>query len=264
MPPKTKKKRPSLTLNESGEIQPSSESVVEEKTPPVRQVVEVVQENDVPDAIETIKKDAEEIEEAVSTIEEKVSEEVKPIDEGVRYEATKGNVESLFVKSQTGVSPEITVVGKKTTPLGVWVGAMLGVALAVGLSLVLLVKGPPITSFIGAKPTSSPTPTMVPTPSPVLAIRTDIKVNVLNGGGTPGAGGRMKAFLESKGYNVVSVGNTEEYTYEQTEILAKTGMSHVITLLTDDLKAEYTLGTSSASVEESADYDAQVIVGKEE
>jgi len=91
-----------------------------------------------------------------------------------------------------------------------------------------------------------------------------VKVSVINGGGTPGAGSKMKTFLEEKGYTVVSVGNAEEYTYTDTEILVKSGKDEFATLLADDLKADYVLGTSSATVEESADYDAQVIVGKEE
>jgi len=276
MPPKAKKKRASLKLDEmSGQIKDTDVAevvVAEESEPPVRQVVEVVEEGAVPDAIETIKKDAEEIGEAVEAIEEEVEqlkEEVQPdvvpprMQEEVQ-ENSKG-VESLFVKSEPGVAPEITVVGKRGPSLGVWVGAMLGVALAIGVSLILLVRGPSTLSFLSPKPTPTPTPTIaVPTPSPVAVTRSDVKVSVINGGGTPGAGSKMKTFLEEKGYTVVSVGNAEEYTYTDTEILVKSGKDEFATLLADDLKADYVLGTSSATVEESADYDAQVIVGKEE
>lgn len=265
MPPKTKKKRPTLKLDSaSGEIQPSEESAAEEKSPSVRQVVEVVEEGNVPEAIETIKKDAEEIEEAVETIEDEVKEEPVPQKEEVAEEPPKGNVESLFVKSEAGVSPEITVVGKKTTPLGIWVGAMLGVALAIGVSLIVLIKGPPTLPFVGAKPTPTLAPTAIPTPTLAALNRENIKISVVNGGGTPGAGGRMKTFLEEKGYTVITVGNAEDYSYEQTEVLAKSGKADIVALLSDDLKADYSLGTSSATVEDNASYDAQVIVGKEE
>ena len=277
MPPKPKKKRASLKLDEmSGQIKEDANVEVvapEEKEPAVRQVVEVVEENTVPDAIETIKKDAEEIEEAVEAIEEEVEqmrEEVEPdfvksprMQEEVE-ESSKG-VESLFAKSEPGVTPEITVVGKRGPSLGVWVGAMLGVALAIGVSLILLVRGPSTLPFFAAKPTPTPTPTVaVLTPSPVVATRSDVKVSVVNGGGTPGAGSKMKALLEEKGYTVVRVGNAEDYTYTDTEILVKSGKDDYAKLLADDLKADYVLGTSSATVEESAEYDAQVIVGKEE
>ena len=267
MPPKSKRKRASLKLDTvSGQIKESEASEeAKEKETAVRQVVEVVDESAVPEAIETIKKDADEIEEAVETIEEEVKEEPQKetkLEEVA--ENSKGAVESLFVKSEPWVNPEITVVGKRGASLGVWVGAMLGVALAIGVSLLLLVRGPSIVPFIGAQPTPTPTPTIEPTPSPTSLNRGDIKVSVINGGGTSGAGGRMKTFLEEKGYIVVSVGNADEYSYEQTEILVKSGQEDYQALLTEDLKADYSLGTSSATVAEDAGYDAQVIVGKEE
>ncbi len=280
MPPKGKKKRASLKLDSTGEVQElvSSEVVSEEeKEPPVRQVVEVVEdEGIVPDAIETIKKDAEEIAEAVEEIEEKVIEEeaVSAVHEHIPtsmsheepIEPPKGGVESLFVKSEPGINPEITVVGKKSAPLGVWVGAMLGVALAIGVSLILLVRGPSTLSFMTpAKPTPTPMPTAIPTPSAATLNRADIKVRVVNGGGTPGAGSKMKAFLETKGYTVDSVGNADEYTFTETEITAKADKSEYVALLTDDLKSDYSLGTSSSSaIEADAAYDVLVTVGKEE
>ncbi len=279
MPPKAKKKRASLKLDsETGQIKESeSPEISEEKEekPPVRQVVEVVEEGEVPEALETIKEDVEEIEDAVETIEENVKEaesrEEEPqvhevMADGMKPEPeAKANVESLFVKSEPGVAPEITVVGKRGPSLGVWVGAMLGVALAIGVSLILLVRGPQTLPFFAAKPTPTPTTAPEPTPQPSPAIaKSDIKVSVLNGGGTPGAGGKMKTFLEEKGYTVVSVGNAEEYTYESTEILTKSGKSDYAKLLTDDLKADFSLGSSSATVDEDAAYDVQVIVGKEE
>lgn len=282
MPPKAKKKRASLKLDsESGQIEEAEALEAEEsKSPSVRQVVEVVEEGPVPEALETIKKDAEEIEEAVEEIEEEVSEELEQKKEAEeeasdtvqvphvsreQVEESKKGVESLFMKTESSISPEITVVGKRGPSLGVWVGAMLGVALAIGVSLILLVRGPSTLPFLAAKPT--PTPTSAPEPTPTLAAtvsKSDIKVSVLNGGGTPGAGSKMKALLEEKGYTVVTVGNAEDYSYEQTEILVKSGKSDYQKLLSEDLKADYTLGTSSATVDEDADYDAQVIVGKEE
>ncbi len=265
MPPKAKKKRASLKLDAmTGQAQDTESTDVAEtevKEPTVRQVVEVVEEGAVPEAIETIKKDVEEIEEAVEAIEEEVQEDSReevPAD-------PKNGVESLFVKSQSGVNPEITVVGKRGPSLSVWVGAMLGVALAIGVSLILLVRGPSTLPFLSAKPTLTPAPTVTPTPSsPVTVVRGDIKVRVINGGGTPGAGGKMKTFLESKGYTVTSVANADTYTYTTTEISVKSGKADYAKLLADDLKADYSLGTASAVVAESASYDAEVIVGKEE
>ena len=47
-------------------------------------------------------------------------------------------------------------------------------------------------------------------------------------------------------------------------ISVKSGKADYAKLLADDLKADYSLGTASAVITESAPYDAEVIVGKEE
>ncbi|MEK7532835.1 MAG: LytR C-terminal domain-containing protein [Patescibacteria group bacterium] len=278
MPPKAKKKRASLKLDAmSGQVEESESTEEKEedvKEPTVRQVVEVVEDSTVSEAMDTIKKDAEEIEEAVETIEEEVQEErsVANTSQSTSTPSTREevagdsqkSVESIFEKSNTGVHPEITVVGKRGPSLGVWVGAMLGVALAIGVSLVLLIRGPSTLPFMAAQPTPTPEPTAIPTPSPATVSRIDIKVRVTNGGGTPGAGSKMKTFLEGKGYTVASVANADAYTYTQTEISVKSDKAAYKSLLTDDLKADYSLGTASAVITESAPYDAEVIVGKEE
>lgn len=276
MPPKAKKKRASLKLDAmSGQVKETElveKEEPEEKEHTVRQVVEVVEDGSVPEAIETIKKDTEEIVDAVETIEKEVKEaqvssdaaDTTPsMNEEVAGDS-KNSVESIFAKSDSGVNPEITVVGKRGPSLGVWVGAMLGVALAIGVSLILLVRGPATLPFLSVTPTPTPAPTVAPTPSPVTVTRSDIKVHVINGGGTPGAGSKMKTFLEGKGYTVASVANADEYTYKTTEVSVKSGKTEYAKLLADDLKADYSLGTASAVVEESASYDAVVIVGKEE
>lgn len=280
MPPKAKKKRASLHLDtDTGQIKEAEESreVTEKHEPAVRQVVEVVDEEKVPDAIDTIKKDVQEIEEAAQSIEEEVKEveEEKEASEEVPASETaavneevaedgKGSVESLFTKATASVSPEITVVGKRSKPIGVWVGAMLGIALAVGVSLIFLVRGPSRISLFAPSPTPTPTETPAPTPLPASAVnRKDLNVSVVNGGGTPGAGNKMKAFLENKGYTVSSVGNADAYTYTETEIHVKKGQEAFVSLLKDDLKTDYTLASSTGAIDDSAAYDAQVIVGKE-
>lgn len=288
MPPKGKKKRASLHLDtDSGQIKEAETSVEKIPTPEpetptslsARQVVEEVSDEQLPEAIETIKEEAAEIEKAAETIGEKIDEIQTTEDvpatvvevpaQGVREEVaedTRGSVESLFAKATSPsptVTPEITVVGKRAAPLGVWVGAMLGIVLAIGVSLILLVRGPSHISFFAPKPTPTPTHTPAPTPSPVSAVnRKDVKVSVLNGGGVAGAGTKMKTFLEGKGYTVASVGNADAYTYDQTQIHVKSGDDAIATMLKDDLKSDYTVASATGTVDTSATYDAQVIVGK--
>lgn len=268
MPPKAKKKRASLKLDPSGEIKADA-PVEEVKAPPVRQVVEVVEDTDVPEAIDTIKRDTEEIETAVETIEEEVEkaeEMVEPAlsgDTEVTPPEEKQSVEALFTKSSPAVNPEITVVGKSGASLGVWVGAMLGVALAIGVSLVLLVRGPKTLSFLpSAKPTPTPSPTSAPLPTPTPSVnKKDIKVSVLNGGGVAGAGSKMKALLEEKGYTVSTVGNAKDYSYTDTEVQVKAGKSDLQAMVVADLSS-YSAKASATTLKDSDKNDVVVIVGK--
>jgi hypothetical protein len=284
MPPKTKKKRASLKLTSDG-VEPVSDTVSDTGSveviaePPVRQVVEVVEEDTTAEAIDTIKKDAQEIEDVAQEIEREVEHAAEaspsyspaPAEEMETEDAprAKAAVESLFAKDSSPVTPEITVVGKKDTSVAVWVGAMLGVVLAIGASLIFFIKGPGAFSLSFALPKPTPTPTVEPTPLPTPTAaaavnKKDIKIQVLNGGGVAGAGSKMKTLLESKGYTVTGVANADSYTYEKTAVIAKKGSESAAAQISEDLKAEYSLDASPAgSVPASASYDVQVIVGKE-
>lgn len=280
MPPKPKRKRASfnnaVSVDASVEEKEVSTTIDEQvESPSVRQVVEVVEEESVPEAIETIKKDAQEIEDAVENLEDAVGmsspemgapirdhEEI--LEEKIEKEKSKDAVDSLFSSSTRDVRPEITVVGKKDKSLAIWVGAMLGIAVAVGVGLVFLVRGSSGLPALGSKPTPTVASTIAPSPTVGVTIaRKDISVRVLNGGGVAGAATKMKTFLEGKGYTVDSTGNTKEYTYTSTVVQVKTGKDAIKTLLTDDLKGDYTLETSTESVASESAYDAIVIVGKE-
>lgn len=222
----------------------------------VSQVVEVVEEQDKAEALSTIKEDAQEIE----AVAEELEHEDVPMEE--EKQKQKEVVEELFQRDSSQVSSEITEVTRGSPKkFLVWAAIVISVALFVGGGLVAVTSGSFSVPFI-AEPT--PTPTVAPTPTPVLDLkREDIKIEVLNGGGTPGAAGGMKAYLEEKGYTVTSVGNTEEYTYEQTEILVKADKEAYLGLLREDLKDTYTIGSTAATLREDEAADAQVIVGKE-
>ncbi len=276
MPPKPKRKRASFNQTPAVDATPEVSDIVEEvdeqvdkpsieTSPPAgRQVVEIVDEIAVPEAIETIKNDAQEIEEAVESLEQAVDASLpKEHVPSTKNEEVDG-VESLFSGRTRGVNPEITVIGKKDKSLAIWVGAMLGIAVAVGIGLIFLVRGTSGLPAFGVKPTPTVAPTIVPTPTIDASIlRKDISVRVLNGGGVAGAASKMKAFLEEKGYVVDSTGNTKEYTYNSTVVQVKAGKETQKTMLTDDLKVDYVLEASLEAVASDAAYDAIVIVGKE-
>lgn len=257
--------------------------------PAVRVVTEVVEELPT-EPLEEIKQDAQNIEKTVEELEELVNKEreagkefnaqvipsvevSKSFEEESAHpetkteEANKVVVEQLFKQDTQSLGPEITIHQRENPMKSVfiWMCTVIVVALLTGGGLLFLVKGlPTFSSFsVGVKPT--PTPATLPTPTPVSVLpkREGVSVQVLNGGGKAGAGSTMKKFLESKGYKVVEVGNTDEYNYDKTEIIVKKGKEGTLNLLKEDLKGTYTLQESTDTVSEDATYDARVIVGKE-
>lgn len=178
-------------------------------------------------------------------------------------EKRKEMVDDLFEEQSSAVMPEISIHKKSAViPFVSWVLVVLTVAAVTGGALYILIQRPTLKlPVLFAKPTPTPTPS--PTPTPVAAKREDVSIQVLNGGGTAGAAGKMKKLLEDKGYSVKDVGNTDEYTYTKTEILVKAGKEAYRTLLESDLKDTYSLGTASATLPADVTYDVRVIVGKE-
>jgi len=192
--------------------------------------------------------------------EEKEEKLVDTQPDSPKEEKTKEIVEGLFKSEESSVLPEISVHTHeaKRLPL-IWALAVIALALVTGGSMLVVRSGLPRFSFFTPK---APTPTSTPAPTLAPVKREDLTVEVLNGGGTPGAAGKMKKSLEEKGYKVASVGNTDEYTYDWTEIQVKAGKEAFILLLEMDLKDNYTLGTSAATLSSDAASDARVTVGK--
>ncbi len=256
---------------------PATEEPKTQEEGRVSQVVEVVEEPDKAEALSTIKEDAQEIEAVAEELEHtSVSEPMLDEQEdkfvnkeedmpmGEENEKQKEVVEELFQRDSSQVPSEITE-GKKgsSKKLLVWAAIVISVALLVGGGLVAVTSGSFSVPFV-AEPTPTPTPEPTPTPIPLADLkREDLTIEVLNGGGTPGAAGKMKAYLEGKGYTVTSVGNTEEYTYEQTEIHLKEDKAAYRSLLSEDLQGDYTISSDAAILEEDAEADARIIVGKE-
>ncbi len=283
----TKRKAPVKKVKVSGAVSKPQfvTEVVEEVAPqselPVNEGVDVPA-----DALETIKEKATEIEEVVEEIQEKKEEEqlahdeepdgeTVPVESSVpvaevippeqKRENDKETLEELFTKEPSpSVFPDITE-HKSTGPAPVflWAIIIIAVALLTGGTLLVVVSGLPKLPTMFAKPTPTPQPAPTPTPTPATAVRGDIKIQILNGGGTPGSAGKAKAFLEKKGYTAIETGNTDKYTYTKTEILVKSGKEAYLEFLKADLEADYTIGTASATLPADVAFDARVIVGKE-
>lgn len=241
----------------------------EEERPAVTQVVEVIEEDIIPMSEPVAETAAEEVSHN-GPVEEKVEAEPPPPvpeeEESQESPSRKSMVEELYTtERRSSVMPEISMHrGGSKKPLMVWAIVTIVVALLTG-GILFAASGKSSLPSLFARPTPTPTPAPAPTPTPTPAAvdKQSFEIKVLNGGGTPGAAGKMKAFLEDKGYKVSSTGNTPEYTFDTTEIHGKPTMTDAVANLKSDLKDSYTLGTVATDLDASASADVEVIVGKE-
>lgn len=246
MPARRRKSSPKMTA--------VAASAAEEPRPTITQVVEVVEE-DIPIAEPPPEP------ESVKTDE---PESVMPVAE--ESPTRKSMVEELYTSPRQSVgTPEISMHrnGSKK-PIMVWAIVTIVVAILTGSILFAVTRKGSMPSIL-ARPTPTPTlaPTATPTPTPATVDKSSFEIQVLNGGGTPGAASKMKTFLEGKGYKVASTGNTPDYTFDTTEIHGKSNMTDAVANLKADLKDSYTLGTVDTDLDASASADVQVIVGKQ-
>jgi hypothetical protein len=188
----------------------------------------------------------------------------KEFEEEPRPEPNKRQmVEDIYSSKQTHNVVDIAINKKQTNqPAIVWAIIIIAVALVTGGGMILLTKTIGENKNTAVKPTPTVAQTTTPPPVPVEIKRGDLTVQVLNGGGTAGAGSKMKTFLTGLGYTVSNVGNTDEYTFEKTEIEVKVGKEGALELLKNDLAKEYSLGTMSSTLASDSVYDARVTVGK--
>lgn len=238
---------------------------VEEPRPAVTQVVEVV-EDDSSTAASPQSQEKTTIAEPASS-EASVRESAESPVQEEESPTRKSMVEELYTTDRKpSVMPEISMHrnGSKKS-LMVWAVVTIVVALLTGGILYgASRKGGAMKSFFARPtPTATPAPTSTPTPTPATVDKATFTVQVLNGGGMPGAASKMKTFLEGKGYKVSGTGNTPDYTFDTTEIHGKPTMTDAIANLKADLKDSYSLGTVAADLTASASADVNVIVGKE-
>ncbi len=229
----------------------------EMKKEPPAMVTEVVEED----------VDTDELVEAVAPVAEgSEHDDAVEKEEENRTEKSKEVVHELFSKPESNGVAEITIAkNRQKKPLFWWAVIVIVAAITTGIGLVSLSGSSgksSVVSIIPQKPTPSLTPSSTPTPIP-LPKKEDLKVQILNGGGVAGAAGKMKTILEDLGYTVEDVGNTDEYTYDETEVQAKEGYDSLLEDLVKELEEEYTVGSSDTSLTDASAYDIVVIVGKE-
>lgn len=111
-------------------------------------------------------------------------------------------------------------------------------------------------------PTLTPKPTIDSVDKQSGLDRSELSVEVQNGSGVAGAAAKASDALKTFGYNVVTVGNADNFDYADVTIQVKSAKSDYLSLLKKDLGANYTIGTTSAALTADFSADALVIVGK--
>lgn len=119
---------------------------------------------------------------------------------------------------------------------------------------------------VSPTPKASPTPTAKPTTSPIDKTtgldRSTLTVEIQNGSGAIGVASKMSDVIKGFGYRVASVGNADNYNYENITISVKSDFSKYLPLLKSDLSKDYTIGTTSSDLSASSSADALIIIGK--
>jgi len=149
----------------------------------------------------------------------------------------------VFWKSRSTNEP-VSSVGVTSTPT----------------SVVIETETPIPSSSSASKKTPTPTKTASVSATPK---KTGLSIQVLNGSGVKGVASSMQKYLEEKGYTVFGTGNAKNFEYAQTEIIIKADKASLLEKLKTDLSGSYTVGSTSATLDPSVSYDAQVIIGAE-
>lgn len=207
-------------------------------------------------------------------------EETPPL----KTEEKRDIVSELFETKETKVQYPNISIDRKPSKFGfvIWVLVLLGIVGLIGGGLLYVknrsVSSEPVTAVETPTPTLEPTQTESPiasvsgtpkaTPTKIASpsatpIKTGLSIRILNGNEQKGAASAAKKILEEKGYNVVSTGNADNFDYAQTEIIIKSDKISALDKLKTDLSGSYTIGSTSATLDPKAAYDAQVIIGKE-
>ena len=114
----------------------------------------------------------------------------------------------------------------------------------------------------------SPTPRAA-TPSPVVLESTPAadldksspKIRILNGSGTAGVASVVKDLLAGKGWQVVAIGNADNFDFGQTVLRFKSSFVKFEEALVGDLSDDYSVGVSQDKLEATDSADIEVIVG---
>ncbi len=121
-----------------------------------------------------------------------------------------------------------------------------------------------VTEPLNKKNTPTITKPITPTGSAISTEKSDLKIEVLNGSGEKGVAKVMSTTLTNAGYTVSRTGNADSYTYKGVIVtIKKSKVTYLNALKKDIVDADYLVSSSAATLSETSNIDAVVIVGAE-
>jgi hypothetical protein len=179
------------------------------------------------------------------------------------YKAKNG-----FFSKAKSFTPSNNSSGKLFTirDVGVFIGTfVLTLGAIIGLSKMgeINIKVPQIAfNRPSATPTPiPPSPTVAPTPTPSFK-KTDIRINIQNGGGVKGKATEVKDIIVKLGFDQILTGNADNFDYLKTEIKVKDNMGEVFQYLKAELKP-YVVIDKSLPLEKTSASDVVIIIGQD-
>lgn len=115
---------------------------------------------------------------------------------------------------------------------------------------------------LGPKPTATATPSAEPEVTEPVD-RSEFTINIQNGSGIAGEGGRMSSLLTKEEFEVGTVGNASSYDYEETVIQAKEDVSEAFLSELEEVLGESYVLADQEELPTSASSDINIIVGSE-
>lgn len=92
-----------------------------------------------------------------------------------------------------------------------------------------------------------------------LAIKEDIKIEILNSTKTKGLASKLKNELQGKGFNVAKIGDTNDLTYSYSRVIDRRGQQKNLELVSK----ESGINVVDSDIDPSYDYDITIIIGND-
>ena len=94
--------------------------------------------------------------------------------------------------------------------------------------------------------------------------KSSVKIQVINGTGTPGQAGEVVTALEEVGYSAdnIKTGNAEEFDNKVTTIEAKINFEEIVSNMKDELKSTFDeITVKSTNLDEDSEFDVVIVTG---